>query len=83
MDSDISLPDNFKEKLPMFLDDDTLYGSQRIDYWSLENFKNETNGHPINGSYFIGFFQLYKQNKTFLLNFEHEFRVREEIKKEK
>ena len=41
MDSDISLPDNFKEKLPMFLDDDTLYGSQRIDYWSLENFKNE------------------------------------------
>lgn len=66
LDSDIYLPDNFKEKLPTFIEDDTLYGSQRIDYWSLENFKNETNGHPINGSYFIGFFQLYKQNKNYM-----------------
>ena len=65
LDGDIYLPDNFVEKLPFSLEDDTLYGSKRTDYWTLEDFKNETNPHPKKNVYFQGFFQLYKQNKKY------------------
>lgn len=68
LDGDIYLPDNFVEKLPNFLEDDTLYGAQRIDYWTLDNFKNETNPHPKENPYFQGYFQLYKQNKNYMYN---------------
>lgn len=69
LDSDIYLPDNFKEALPAALEKDTLYGvNQRLDYWTTEDFVNNKNPHvyPNNKGYdgFVGFFQLYKQNNA-------------------
>ena len=63
MDSDIYLPDNFLEKIPKKFEDNTLYGvRERRDFWSLDDFLNNENGHYSQSSQtFIGFFQLYKQ----------------------
>lgn len=65
MDSDIYLPDNFLEKIPKKLEDNTLYGvKEKRDFWSLDEFLNNENGHYCNESQtFIGFFQLYKQGR--------------------
>lgn len=67
LDADIWLPDDFMEKLPDTLEDDSLYGaSERLDYWSIEDFTNNTNPHrhPYSRK-FIGFFQLYKQSPDY------------------
>ena len=63
LDADIYLPDNFIETLPNTLEDNTLYGIlKRLDYWTLDDFTNNTNHHLyIHSSKFVGFFQLYKQ----------------------
>ena len=66
LDGDIYLPDNFMEKLPNSLMDDTLYGTQRTDYWTLEDFRNETNPQPKKNAKFQGYFQLYKQNTKYM-----------------
>lgn len=63
LDSDIYLPDNFLEKIPKTVKDNTLYGVRdRYDFWSLDEFLNNENGHHYYDSKnFVGFFQLYKQ----------------------
>jgi hypothetical protein len=67
LDSDIYLPDGLSTKLPAALEDDTLYGtSARVDYWTRDDFINDTNPHMYHwGHGFVGFFQLYKQNNSF------------------
>lgn len=65
LDGDIQLPDNFREKLPSSLEDDTLYGSQRTDYWTLNDFTNGKESHAWKLPNFEGFFQLYKQNEKY------------------
>jgi choline kinase len=66
LDADIYLPDNFIESLPT-IEDDTMYGiSERLDYWTLDDFINNTNPHHQKGflteaDFLVGFFQLYKQ----------------------
>jgi hypothetical protein len=63
LDADIFLPDHFAETLPVTLEQNALYGlSERVDYWTLDDFKNNTNPriHP-HGSNFQGCFQLYRQ----------------------
>lgn len=63
LDSDIYLPNNFMDNIPKDLDNNTLYGvSQRIDYWTLNDFKNNINPHNYPAvKNIVGFFQLYKQ----------------------
>ena len=65
IDSDIYLPDNFLDKLPNVLKNDTLYGtSERLYYWSLTDYNNNINPHYYGyGNKFAGFFQLFKQSK--------------------
>ena len=67
LDADILLPSDFLTKLPASLENNSLYGaSERLDYWSVDDFNNGTNPHIHPGSKkFIGFFQLYKQNAAF------------------
>lgn len=65
LDSDIYLPDNFHEVVSAItIQPDTLYGvSQRYDYSSYRDFKDNTNAYnypPSKG--FFGFFQLYKHS---------------------
>ena len=62
LDCDIYLPDDFMDRLPSSLEDDTLYGVSRTDFWTLEDFVNNKNPHPKKNPHFLGFFQLYKQN---------------------
>lgn len=65
LDADIYLPDNFTEMLPPTIEDDTVYGvTNRTDYWTLDDFNNETNPYvyPLQ-LHIVGFFQLYKQCK--------------------
>ena len=71
IDADIYLPDDFLEKLPPHLEDNTLYGSQRTDYWTLEDFVGNTNPHPKTSAHFQGYFQLYKENTKYL--FENSY----------
>lgn len=64
IDSDIYLPDNFLDKIPNKIELRTLYGvSERLDYWSKEDYFNDVNPHiyPY-GNKFVGFFQLYNNN---------------------
>jgi len=74
LDSDIYLPDNFDELLNnLVIEPNVLYGvSSRFDYHSYDNFL----ANKIDSIYtrmpashmrnFVGFFQLYKHNPTFL-----------------
>jgi hypothetical protein len=64
LDADIYLPDNFPKILPEKLEDNTMYGtSERIDYWTVDDFINNTNPKKYpHGGGFVGFFQLYKQD---------------------
>jgi len=68
LDADICLPDDFMSKLPAMLNADTLYGvSGRLDYWTLEDYKNKKNPRPyVHGSKCVGFFQLYKQSSKYM-----------------
>jgi hypothetical protein len=66
LDGDIYLPDNFSEKLPTSLEDDTLYGANRSDYWTVKDFQAEKISHTYKNAYFIGFFQLYKQDDRYM-----------------
>ena len=67
LDADIFLLNDFKEKLPSKLEQNTLYGiTERLDYWTLPEFENEINAHRYeHEASFTGFFQLYKQNKFY------------------
>jgi hypothetical protein len=65
LDGDIYLPDDFTEKLPSALEDDTLYGSHRTDYWTVKGFTEGTESHAWRKPNFEGFFQLYKQNEKY------------------
>jgi len=67
LDSDIYLPDNFTKQLPPIVEPNTLYGaSERLDYWTLEDFNKCINPHLYSCSkLFVGFFQLYKQNAKY------------------
>jgi len=65
LDGDIELPDNFREKLPRYLEDDTLYGSNRTDYWTFKGFQYEKESHAWKQPGFEGFFQLYKQDEKY------------------
>lgn len=67
LDSDIYLPDNFLDCLPSMLEPDTLYGAyERLDYWSLYEFRTNMNPHSyLFGSNFVGFFQLFKQHTKY------------------
>jgi hypothetical protein len=65
IDADIYLPDDFLTKLPESLAKDTLYGAQRDDYWTLEDFLETKNRHPKVENYFQGYFQLYKQDRKY------------------
>ena len=64
LDADIYLPNDFLKKLPKKFEKNTLYGPiERLDYWTLEDFKSFKNPHVNkHGNDFIGCFQLYKQN---------------------
>lgn len=67
LDADILLPPDFMQRLPKTLDDNVLYGvSERLDYWSIEDYNNNKNPHrhPFSKQ-FIGFFQLYKQSSKY------------------
>ena len=72
LDSDISLPDNFKEIVSGFtLEDDTIYGvSKRVDYHTIEDFLGKKNGHNYNKRIvykdIVGFFQLYKLDPKYI-----------------
>ena len=66
LDGDIHLPDNFTDKLPKTLENDTIYGCGRTDYWTIQDFITETNPHPKKKPDFQGYFQLYKQDKKYL-----------------
>ena len=63
LDADIFLPDSFITNVPEKLEDDTLYGtSERLDYWSLNDYNTNQNPHIYQwGNKQVGFFQLYKQ----------------------
>ena len=68
LDGDILLPDTFA--FPEKIENDTLYGvSERVDYHTLEDFYNNTNGekYPLTHE-FVGFFQLFKQSDKFYKN---------------
>ena len=67
LDADILLPINFLKKLPLRVENNTLYGvSERLDYWSVDDFNNDINPHLHSGSkQFVGFFQLYKQSAAY------------------
>lgn len=62
LDADIYLPDDFRQRIPEALLPDTIYGTiERLDYWTLEDFQQNTNPHRYgNGWMWCGFFQLYK-----------------------
>jgi hypothetical protein len=69
IDSDIVLPKNF----PLYFttikpDKNTIYGCKRLDFYSLENLKNNKPDFIYNmyNSFFVGYFQLYLYNKDFL-----------------
>lgn len=67
LDADILLPDDFLQKLPATIEPNTLYGvSERLDYWNITDYRNNTNPHrhPMSKE-FIGFFQLYKQRPKY------------------
>ena len=68
IDSDIYLPNNFLETLPLYLEEDTLYSvSKRHDFWSLDDFINNKNVHTFNYChFFVGFFQLFKQSSKYI-----------------
>lgn len=68
LDGDIYLPDNLPDKLPKYLEDDVIYGAQRTDYWTLNDFENKINPHPMINPIFYGYFQLYKQYKNYTYN---------------
>jgi hypothetical protein len=73
LDSDILLPQDFEKSLPDNLEEDVLYGTtERVDFWSLDDFKNNTNPHvyPSNIT-FVGFFQLFKQNIKYFYKFSN------------
>jgi hypothetical protein len=63
LDADIYLPHNFLVKIPNYIQDNTIYGVyERRDYWSLDEFLNNENGHEyVASQHIVGFFQLYKQ----------------------
>ena len=67
LDSDIYLPDNFMEKLPKYIENNKIYGVlERLDYWTVDDYTNNINLHVYNwGNKIVGFFQLYKQNKSY------------------
>jgi hypothetical protein len=51
------------KKIPAEFKKNTLYGpAERLDYWTLKDFKEVKNPHKnMHGHDFIGCFQLYKQ----------------------
>jgi hypothetical protein len=67
LDSDIYLPDDFTKQLPPIVEPHTLYGvSERIDYWTLDDFNKCIKPHVYScAKFFVGFFQLYKQNAKY------------------
>lgn len=71
LDSDICLPDNFNELIASIsFRDGTIYGTEkRLDYYSLENFKNNVVDYDYPWSQdFQGYFQLYLHNPAYLYN---------------
>ena len=69
LDSDIYLPDNFNEIInKKVIKENTLYGPEkRLDYHSLESFHNDkVDDNVYKPEEFLGFFQLYKNNKKLL-----------------
>lgn len=68
LDSDIYIPDEFEKIQKMSLKEDTLYGVYRHEYYTFENFQNNIIDH-YDKWIFIGFFQLYKNNKKY--RYEH------------
>jgi hypothetical protein len=66
LDSDILLPEKFRESLPITLKEDTLYGVlERLDYWTESDFLERRNPHTYKlGNKLVGFFQLYKDSGT-------------------
>jgi len=67
LDADIYLPDVFFDKIPLIIEPNILYGViERNDYWTLDDFMTNVNPHKYQwGSFFVGFFQLYKQNPMY------------------
>jgi hypothetical protein len=64
LDSDIFIPDSFEKYIHYELQYDVLYGCDRYDYYSYSNFINDNydNKYSLN---FMGFFQLFKNNKRY------------------
>lgn len=64
LDSDIYLSDTFQKYTDYQLDSDTLYSFTRYDYYHYDHFKTDVHDsiYPIN---FMGFFQLFKNNKRY------------------
>ena len=64
LDSDIFIPDEFMKFIDFPLKIDTLYSFKRYNYHSYNNFVNDVydKRYPYN---FMGFFQLYKNNKKY------------------
>jgi hypothetical protein len=75
LDSDIALPNNFKEVVSgLNPEKDTIYGvGERYDYHSLEDFIKRTKGTKYAYGYdIIGFFQLYKFNPYYKYKESHD-----------
>jgi hypothetical protein len=65
IDSDICLPNNFYITTSS-LNTDCIYGiTERLDFSKLSDFKNKTNYRIYNLGAGVGFFQLYKQHRTY------------------
>jgi hypothetical protein len=74
LDSDIFITDYFMNFINYKYEYDTLYSFTRYDYYTYSNFKNEIHNsiYPIN---FMGFFQLFKNNKKY--NYENSMNCRD------
>ena len=70
LDGDICLPNDFINKIPKNIEDNTLYGvSKRFDYWTLDDYINDTNSHYyMSSDHFVGFFQLYNSTNNYKYN---------------
>jgi len=74
LDSDIFIDDYFLNYMNYDFKYDTLYSFKRYDYYSYNNFKNDIvdNVYSID---FMGFFQLFKNNKKYTYQNSENCRV--------
>ena len=78
LDSDIFLPNNFLKIINNIeIKNDILYGTyKRLDYYSYYNLRNNiVDFYYPWSNHFLGYFQLYKYNETFLYDDSEDCRI--------